>query len=107
MSTTTSSNPYTIFDAMPRAGWKRDFDKSKSGFLVVPVTGAPPIGSCPGDLLFCGHFTKPDGASIFMRSNMDASETVVVFGPYGQILHTIHTATLAEAGDAIDKLNII
>ena len=105
---TTKTNPYQIFTDLTKAGWKRNFDISPGGRdIVIPVSGAPSIGSCPGDLLFAGCFTKQDGTSILMRSNMDRSITTFVLDPMGYLTHSFRHRHLYQAGDAIDKLNII
>ena len=107
MSTATAPNPYAIYNNLRRAGWKRDFDKSAGNNLVLPVTGAPPIGSHSGGMLFFGMWTSPDGTSLCQRSNMDRSVTTVVIDPMGAIIHSFHSATLIESTDTIDKLKLI
>ena len=102
-----NTNPYAIFNKLRQAGWRHDFDTSPGNNLIITVDGAPPIGSHPGGVLFAGCWTRQDGLSVFQRSNMDRSITTVVIDPYGALLHSFRHATLIEAGDAIDKLNLI
>jgi hypothetical protein len=104
MSTLASS--YAIFTEFTQAGWKRDFDTSPGGFLCVEVDGAPSLGSNPGGVLFAGCWTRPDGLSLFQRSNMDRSVTTIVIDPYGNTLHDFRRASLAEACDHIRSLNL-
>ena len=105
MSTTT--NPYDIYADFARAGWKRDFDLSAGNFLIIEVDDAPALGSHPGGVLFAGCWTRPDGLSVFQRSNMDRSVTTVVIDPYGAILKQFRSATLVESVNELRKLQIV
>jgi hypothetical protein len=105
----TATDPYIAYKNLNQAGWHRNFQISQSGkgLLCVPVADAPSLGGSPGGFLWFGHWTKPDGTSIFQRSNMDRSETTVIFDPMGNVLHEFKRPTLIEAGDHIITLNII
>jgi len=106
MSTATS-NPYQIFSDLKHAGWFRDFTSSPGGFSCVPVADAPALGSHPGGVLFAGAWTAPDGTMMFQRSNMDRSITTVIIDPLGNILHSFWRASLVEACDHLQTLNLI
>jgi hypothetical protein len=98
---------YAAFAQLRQAGWFRNFDTSPGDNLIVAVAGAPAIGSHPGGVLFAGSWTKPDGTTLFQRSNMDRSVTTVVIDPQGAITHNFWNATLVESSDEIIKRNII
>jgi len=102
-----STQPYAIYTELVKAGWKRDFEISAGGFLIVEVDDAPSLGSHPGGVLFAGCWTRQDGLSILQRSNMDRSVTTVVIDPYGAVKHEFRRATLVEASDHLLTLNLI
>jgi hypothetical protein len=95
---TTMTKPYAEFKALEDAGWFRDFEPSVAGFCSIPVPGAPSLGGSAGGRLFAGCYTRSDGTSLFLRSNMDRGETSLMIGPDGR-LHdfTVHR-TLIDAG---------
>jgi hypothetical protein len=105
MTTTTYPNLYA---EMKKAGWYRGFDTSEGGHYCVTVPGAPPLGgNSDGDLLYAGHFTKPDGTTCYQRSNMDRSVTTIVIDPMGNTLHDFKRATLFEAVNHLLTLNVL
>lgn len=107
MSTIVTPNPYSIFNDMKKNGWYRDFDTSEGGHYCVTVQGAPPLGgNSDGNLLYFGNWTKPDGTTLFQRSNMDRSVSTIVFDPMGNIVHAFKCASLAQAAIQIHSLGI-
>lgn len=109
MSSTAATDPYAAYKNLKQAGWFRNFDVSQDGrgHLRTPVADAPALGGSPAGWLWFSHWTKPDGSSIFQRSNMDKSATTVIFDPMGNVLHEFQRKNLVEAGDQILALNIV
>jgi hypothetical protein len=107
--TTTAPAPYAIYSELKRAGWFRNFSTSQAGkgHLYIPVPGAPRLGGGEADRLWSGTWTKPDGTSIFQRSNMDRSVTTIVLDPLGNTLYDFRRATLADAADHLSTLNLV
>jgi hypothetical protein len=98
---------YSIFVDLKEAGWFRNFNTSEGGHLCMPVDGAPALGGSPGELLFAGSWTAPDGTTLFQRSNMDRSWTSVVIDPLGNVTHSFHSGTLIESAAHLRSLNIV
>jgi hypothetical protein len=105
--TTAALNPYQIFVNLKQAGWHRDFDTSPGNNLCVPVSNAPALGSHPGGVLFFGAWTKPDGTTLFQRSNMDRSVTTIMLDPMGNVIHSFKDASLADSSDHLIRLKIV
>ena len=108
MSTFTPAapKPYAYFNKLDRM-LKRDFDTSPAGHSYVAVAGAPSLGGSPGGYLYFGHWTLPDGSSLYMRSNMDRSVSTSLFDPMGRQVEFFVSDTLIEAEGRIQSMDLI